>query len=616
MSLKKCSKVFLVSFVMMMVILLPDIVRNGGYFVYAGDYTIQQIPFTFHVSNMIRKGTAGWDWLTDLGTDFIGSYSFYLLGSIFFWIISWIPGKFIILAMPVLLAVKTAFAALTSYVYIHTYVKNDEAAYIGAIMYAFSGFQMCNIIFNHFHDVTALFPIFLLSFDLLVKDNRRCFFAVMTALMAMTNYFFFVGIVVFIIIYYTVRCLKKDLKFSIGNFSAIVIESVIGVSMAAILLVPTFLFVSSGDRVSDVLSGTDLISYSDNTIIPKIVQSIFILPDMPSEGKLFKSEYNPNNWASISLYLPLFTVTGVVVYMKNHRKHWISLLLIVCGVAACVPVFNSAFYMFNTSYYARWYYMPVLIMCLSTAKVIESNEDMLSGIKFQGTGLAVLSLIAMLPRKVNVKPENILDTFNENYSAEKEIRFFTMSEMPVVFWQSIAFGVVFILIIYVYNKKKEDDEKILKKIFPVLCSLIVITNIIYINDTAVHLERNNYRETALDYSPSLENDEDFFRISDIKIRSSNNNMLWGYPAAGCFHSIVPSGAESFYESAQGKKRMMASIYEQEDYPVYGLLSVKYVFNRSTGDDLNVENYPADLTGFKLYDKQGYYYIYENEHFVP
>ena len=87
----------------------------------------------------------------------------------------------------------------------------------------------------------------------------------------------------------------------------------------------------------------------------------------------------------------------------------------------------------------------------------------------------------------------------------------------------------------------------------------------------------------------LEDEEDFFRISDIKIRNSNYNMLWGYPSAIGFHSIVPSGTESFYESVQGKKRMMGGVFEQEDYPAYGLLSVKYIFNRSTGDDLNVEN---------------------------
>lgn len=615
MSLKKCSKVFLVSFVMMIIILIPDIIRNRGYFVYAGDYAFQQIPFTVHVSDMIKHGNWGWDWFTDMGTNLIGSYSFYLLGSIFFWMICFIPGRLIIFAMPVMLALKTALATLASYLYIHTYVKKDEAAYIGAIMYAFSGFQTFNIIFSHFHDVTALFPLLLLSFDMLVRENRRGFFAVMTALMAFTNYFFFAGIVVFVVLYYIVRCIKKDFRFSIRNFLNVAFEAITGFSMAAVLLVPTLLFVSSGGRVSDVLTGTGLISYSDNTIIPKIVQSIFILPDIPSEGKLFTSEYNPNNWASVSLYLPLFTVTGVAVYIKNHRKKWISVLLIVCGVAACVPLFNSAFYMFNTSYYARWYYMPILIMCLATAKVIDSSEDMVFGMKFQGAGLIILSLISLLPRKVDSVPENIGEVFNENYSAEKEIKFFCMSDMPIMFWQSIAFGIVFILIIYVYNKKKEDIS-ILKKIMAVLCVLTVVTNIIYINDTAAHLDLKYYREAALEYSPVLEDEEDFFRISDIKIRNSNYNMLWGYPSAIGFHSIVPSGTESFYESVQGDKRMMGGVFEQEDYPAYGLLSVKYIFNRSTGDDLNVENYPADLTGFKLYDKQGYYYIYENEHFVP
>ena len=34
-----------------------------------------------------------------------------------------------------------------------------------------------------------------------------------------------------------------------------------------------------------------------------------------------------------------------------------------CAVFALVPILNSAFYALNSSYYARWYYMPVLVLC-------------------------------------------------------------------------------------------------------------------------------------------------------------------------------------------------------------------------------------------------------------
>src|SRR5699024_4751446 len=41
---------------------------------------------------------------------------------------------------------------------------------------------------------------------------------------------------------------------------------------------------------------------------------------------------------------------------------------------AMVPVLNSSFYALNSSYYARWYYMPILLMCAATVQAIEQPD--------------------------------------------------------------------------------------------------------------------------------------------------------------------------------------------------------------------------------------------------
>lgn len=35
-----------------------------------------------------------------------------------------------------------------------------------------------------------------------------------------------------------------------------------------------------------------------------------------------------------------------------------------------MPVLNSAFYALNSSYYARWYYMPILVLCGATCYLL------------------------------------------------------------------------------------------------------------------------------------------------------------------------------------------------------------------------------------------------------
>ena len=59
---------------------------------------------------------------------------------------------------------------------------------------------------------------------------------------------------------------------------------------------------------------------------------------------------------------------------RGRRSHPFTYILKVCVVCAFVPILNSLFYALNSSYYARWYYMPVLILCAMTASALESPD--------------------------------------------------------------------------------------------------------------------------------------------------------------------------------------------------------------------------------------------------
>jgi uncharacterized membrane protein len=67
-------------------------------------------------------------------------------------------------------------------------------------------------------------------------------------------------------------------------------------------------------------------------------------------------------------------------------------MIIMSMIIAVVPVFNSAFVLFNGSYYARWFYMPVLMLCVATASALEDRHDPMirEGWKSGGAGPPVL----------------------------------------------------------------------------------------------------------------------------------------------------------------------------------------------------------------------------------
>ena len=204
-SKEKWLSTFLIALLVAGAMFIPFMVIDKGYFIFYGDFNVQQIPFYQMCHNMVRQGDFGWSWLTDLGSDMVGSYAYYLISSPFFWLTLPFPNSFVPYLMGPLLILKFACAALTAYLYIRRFTKTPEAARLGGILYAFCGFSVYNIFFNSFHEAIIVFPLLLLSFELILTEKKHGLFAFCVFLSAGINYFFFFGMVVFTVIYFAAR---------------------------------------------------------------------------------------------------------------------------------------------------------------------------------------------------------------------------------------------------------------------------------------------------------------------------------------------------------------------------------------------------------------------------
>ena len=76
-------------------------------------------------------------------------------------------------------------------------------------------------------------------------------------------------------------------------------------------------------------------------------------------------------WTSMTAYLPLCSLAGAMAYWRSRKADSKKRIVAVCAVCALVPILNSAFYALNSSYYARWFYMPVLILAAMTMSAWE-----------------------------------------------------------------------------------------------------------------------------------------------------------------------------------------------------------------------------------------------------
>ncbi|MBQ1433780.1 MAG: YfhO family protein, partial [Ruminococcus sp.] len=610
-------QLFIVAFLGMLVCFIPSLINNKGIFMYYGDFNSQQIMFYKHAHQMVRAGNFGWDWGTDLGSGFVSTYSFYLLGSPFFWLTTLFPEGSTLYLMPWLLCLKTATAAVCAYAYLRRFITNKNCAVIGSLLYAFSGFQTYNVFFNHFHDATAFFPLLLLAFELLVQDDKKGPFALAVALTAVINYYFFVGSVVFTIIYFFLRATDKSFKINLNKFIRMAVESVMGLAMSCLILLPSVLMVVKNYRVNERFVGLDYILYNDKARIARIFQAFFTLSDMPARVNIF--DVDSARWASLAGYLPLFSMCGVIAYMRTREKRdWLCKSVIVFVIMACVPFLNSAFMLFNSAYYARWFYMPILLFALMTAKVIE-EDPMLLNKGYIPTALAGVGflLVGLLPK---YEGQDLV------WGKLAQYRPLYIIQVSVTLLMIAALGVL----IYFVAKQKVSFSKVAVFMTAISCVICNTSEVLY--GVTQGSENPDYIERAIfggkDVHPDILDaefayggeDSDFYRM-DSSDNVDNWCMFWDMSSMRCFHSCVDPSIMDFY-SEMGQTRDVASRMEKNVYPFRALLSVRYYFDEMTEAQINGEEenpkYETidELEGFTYLDTMNGFNIYENQNYIP
>ena len=590
-------KAFGLALAMAAVMFLPFVIMDGGCFFYYGDFNVQQIPFYRLAHEAVRSGDIFWSWTTDLGANFIGSYSFYLLFSPFFWLTLPFPVEAIPYLMAPLLALKFATAALTSCLYIHRFVKEESTAIMGSLLYAFSGWMIYNVFFNHFLEVAAFFPLLLVALEELMVENRRGLFALAVALNAMVNYWFFIGEVVFVVLYFFVRCTSPQWKASFGGFCKVAFEAILGVGLAMAALLPSALAILGNPRTGTdkLLSGWSLWLYGHNQRLPAIIHSIFFPPDPPALSNFFPD--HGAKWSSLSAYLPLFGAAGAISWCSARRHNWLRKMLFFSLCMALIPGLNALFILLNNSYYARWFYMPVLLMALATALALE--DDTLDWKPGVGVSVGVVLVITLA---VGLTPVKDSDTGAYTMGLYKYGPLYLMSVILVMA------ALVTLLLLLRHRQRPGFRRGVAFALVPACLVLgmseIAAGRIAYPNTDWIPQVALPGREVL-----SLPEEEGTFARSDLYDTHDNLGMYWFLPNIQAFHSIVPSSIMEFYPTV-GVKRDVSSKPQTQYYPLRSLLSVRWLFIDETEDN------QAPMPGFTYFDTQMGYHIYENDNYLP
>lgn len=604
---KYYQKSFFYALIMAAALFLPFVIIDGGYFIFYGDYNAQQIPFFKHCVEAVHNGTLGWDWSTDLGANFFGSYTYYTLGSPFFWFMTLFPASFSPYLMAPLLCLKFALISLFAFTFIRRFVAKPHSALIGGLLFAFSSFNLYNVFFQ-FQDAFMYFPLLLVGLEEFVVNKRRGLFALVVAANCLANYFFFIGECVFLVVYFIIRCaMDKRFRVSLKEFLQLAAESVIGVLIAGILFVPSIYQVLDVPRSTNILKNWNFLFYSNEQRYGLLLESFFFPPEVAARNNMF-TEANAK-WSSVALYLPLFSMAGVIAFIKGAKKHWARTLMFVCLFMAFIPGLNAAFTLFNDNYYTRWFYMPELFCCLATVYTIEREEfDLRFGNKVCAGAVAVMSVLALLaPFTKKVKDVN---------GKETEVilpRFLVSMDLTVYVQIFIAAASIVCLSIIIKTRKTSSAQFFTKTVTASVIAGSMILGYYFIGvGRLIGPELGRYNQMA---SAEFEiDDPDFYRIEGVN-ETNNFNMFTESSSLKSFTSIIPGSTFDLYK-ALGISRSVNSAPDYSYYAFRALTRVKYLMIPKDMNATKRSDALDDLEIYQYFDTQGEYDLYKTDYALP
>lgn len=552
---------------------LPITILEKGLFFIGSDFNLQQMIFGEVMNYSLKEGSYLWTWFNDLGSDFIGTFSFYNLFSPFNVFTYLFPARWYPYLCSFLTIVKFGVGGLTSYLFLKRYVKNKKLVLLGSLLYSFSGFQFTNMLF-HYYDSVVLFPLLLYALDNLVYDNRKGYFALTVSLLAFTNWFMFIGEVVFVVIYYIVKVICKSYVFDLKKFFNILLEGVLGTLLASVVLVPSLFFTISNPRISNSFTLSSSLKYSSLINYIEIFRAFFF----PSEVMTPRAYLDTANYASVDLYLPFVGSVLAISYSISKKKSWISILMFTCIFFMLVPILNSSFFLFTTSYYARWFYMPTLVLALLSIKCIEENISIKSGtiISFLSLGIMILSYFVLKYRYPEV--EYIHD-----------IKYLIMM---------ISFMIINLVILILIYKSKNRLKYLF--IFTILFVGIWSNYSIY-----------KYRCNSLEYNKRYYNYihsykeikfDDLVRTNSFTGCFSNQGLIFKNGNLLSFNTNMEGTAFEFYNSVDYQRLVSTSILV--DSPLNQFLSVKY-FISCTDEEKDDYKLYKDTKNYKIYLNDNY-----------
>ncbi len=578
---------------------------------FTGDYSAQQISFYTNGYDdwwhFFKTGEfVFYDTNTFLGANNIGSNSFYYLFDPFFMPVLLFPRQYIAQGMAIMTIFKMAGAGMTFFLYMRYMGASRSASKLSGIAYAFSGWTAWYLWFNHFTDITIVFPLMLLGVEKILKEKKPWALMLSICLMGFVNYFFCICFTLCAFIYAMFRFFQRMPKFHWKDnllFLGIgFIGFAVGLLMACFAIVPSAVIALNSSRAATssyfgdlktalntfdikqlfkLLTSWDGLSSTTYTQRDKARPLYFIIelmyPVMSDRGVPlveYVNSYGSYDNVAGSLFcftpfLMLFTPAFIKAIREKHYSVIVGTVLFLLAIVS--PFFYYLFFGF-TQPYSRWFLFPVACLIAFVGLYLDKFKDDDVWTLDVGAGVALtLAIIGGI----------LSSTIVKKYGEGTNDYFVERVPITVVTIIMCAYLVALYLVLR-FTKKKPNLHTILTVVLGVEIAAMGVfvieghgvSNYLNVNQG---LDNNNSLHSLVAQTNKM--DKEYYRSYSSLAGSSavNDGMRNGYNGITFFHSLYNYNVDEIRNNEYISTGSWSGTYVEKRVGFDTLLGVKYYY---------------------------------------
>ena len=561
------------------------------------DYTWQYIPFTYDYWDTWHTFfTTGhfnmYDAAVYLGTDMIGSGSYYGLFDPFMFICYLLPRSWIPQTYALMTFVKLACGGLFMRAYLRKMGLREFTSRLGGIIYAFSGFTTFFEGAPNFTSAMAVFPLILLGIEYVIREQRPTVLILGVALMGVSCFFFIPTSCIFGVIYALWRFFATVKTRNRRQTILTMVYGVMGFAVGLLMCMFTFLpsiretmLTGRGSSIGtaymhvvlDSLKELDfrmLFSYifeevGDNPGRELMGVVSFFFPtggwtNLPLTRVLnWSNEVGYDAWtSSLFCYTPCVILFFAALIHSIRLKKWSHIIAVVLCTYAVLTSFSYYFFFaFSGNGYGRWYLVLVPLIVYYCCWAFDLRKEGPRLVPLFASILALIGTIATFYLTFAILKDKDFPASVYNVNAGLTgnnywpARFATAYEeygnivSAWYFYYQLAFVLVEGALLTIGYRKQWIRFALLGL---VSVEVVVMGNVAYAFNGTWSIQ-NSYaggaynREVSLHMTEAIEkDDQSFYRVSSDTFNGSKYfSFVFGVNAPAVFHSLMNFDVETF-----------------------------------------------------------------------